>query len=142
MKQFKVTTGNGVWFDLYHSDDDLDNPAPILKDNGELSDAFEGLDDGTPICDLETAKIEAKIQFFGHTWTVSNGEIAFTKGGKVQEVTEEIFGPAKPPIPELVDIAVRRDFSGMVKTEKIHRGNGHAYHGIDRCAMTAASLSV
>lgn len=142
-RQFKVTTGNGVWFDLYHSDEDLNDPTPILADDGSLAEVFASLDEGTPVTDLEQAKVEAKLQFFGHKWTVSNGEVAYTKGDKeVHTVTEDVFGSKKDPLPSNEDQAVYRNFSGDLETVTVSRGNGHDYYGIERSEMAMASLGV
>lgn len=111
-KQFKILC-EGMWFDLFHSEEDIKDKTPILKENGDLADAFAELDEGTPVYNLEQAKAEAKLQFYGKVWTLSNGLISFTKGDKApKEVTEEIFGKAKETMPTFKERACIRRFDG------------------------------
>lgn len=142
--QFKITTGNGVWFDLYHSVEDLNDKTAILDEDGSLLEAFANLDEGTPVTNFEKAKQEAKDQFYGHKWTISNGRIAFTKGDKEpHEVTPEIFSTGKVAMPETRDSAVYRNEAGELIQRMVERGKEVIFNGTrDRASEVATRLGV
>ena len=125
--QFKIQLkGRTDWFDLYKTTDNLQNSKSILNED-TLDPLTNGWDEGTPVVDLKEATEEAKKQFPGMKWILSNGVDVHVKGEKkvikketvltTTSAPPDIFGQAMPSD----STAITRQFDGTLVRVKATR---------------------
>ena len=121
-KHFRIRlAGRNDWMDLYSADIDLNDTKALLDEDMNPLTEDDG-EEGELIYSLKEATKEARIQFQGKDWDLSNGEILISKRGgkKTQtEVDASIFDTGKESMPDCAVKVVRRHFDGSLTSKRI-----------------------